>query len=243
MMRCFLALAALSLVASSPAQNFALHYNGLQESVIPDCAALDITGEITIECWVKPDAEYPERMFRFLVSHQGGGDGYSLLLNRDYLVKAEDVGGSDTVRIPTGKWTHIAYARSDKLAKVYVNGKLAVTRPVEGGIKPFSLHQLCIGCSSYMGNPGNQLTHFSGDLDEVRIWNRALNQYQVRASMRHKLRGTERGLVVYLPFDEGKGDSAFNKTGKTPPLRLGRSFRPDEWDPTWTVGVKFSRRK
>ncbi|HVT13773.1 MAG TPA: LamG domain-containing protein [Fimbriimonadaceae bacterium] len=242
-MRGLFAFAILCLGASIPAQNFALHYNGLQESVIPDCPALDISGEITIECWVKPDDQFPERMFRFLVSHHGGTDGYFLLLNRDHLVKAADVGGVTTVHIPTGKWSHIAYARSDKLAKLYVNGKLAFTQPVSGGIRPFTDHQLCIGCSSFMGDPGNQLTHFSGDLDEVRIWNRALNRYQIRASMRRMLRGNERGLIVYLPLDEGKGDMAFNKTGKTPPLRLGRSYRPDEWDPTWTAGVRFSHRK
>jgi hypothetical protein len=233
-------IASLILAPTVSGQNFALQYDGKQESIIPDCSALDIRDGITIECWVKPDASHPEQMFRYLVSKNYDNAGWGLLFNRDYRLHASGTGESRTTA-QVGKWSHVAFSRSDKLSKLYLNGELVDSQPVQGKILPSSF-QLCIGCSSFFGEPGHQLTNFAGDMDEVRIWSRARTQSQIRATMGRKLRGTERGLVVYLPLDEGRGDVAFNRTKMTAPLRLGRTYRPDEWDPTWAVGVSLKKQ-
>jgi len=54
--------------------------------------------------------------------------------------------------------------------------------------------------------------HFKGSIDEVRIWNVARSQDQVREYMNRSLKGTEPGLAGYWKFDEDKGDIVKNST-------------------------------
>jgi hypothetical protein len=59
----------------------------------------------------------------------------------------------------------------------------------------------------YLGTPqdavGNSLFSFSGALDDIRIWNIALNQSEIQSSLNNELNGTETGLVAYYPFNQG----------------------------------------
>ena len=60
---------------------------------------------------------------------------------------------------------------------------------------------------------------FIGQIDEVRIWKRALTQTEIRNNMSKKLAGTESGLVAYYKMDEGTGtiveDSSPNSNNGT----------------------------
>ncbi len=48
---------------------------------------------------------------------------------------------------------------------------------------------------------------FYGDMDEVRVWNKALSQAEINAAMHHELGGTENNLVAYYNFNEANGNS------------------------------------
>src|SRR5581483_7880079 len=64
-----------------------------------------------------------------------------------------------------------------------------------------STHQLRIG-NSY----GSEF--FSGQLDEIRIWNRARAAAEIAADYNRVLRGNEPGLVNYYRFSEGHGTTS-----------------------------------
>ena len=53
---------------------------------------------------------------------------------------------------------------------------------------------------------------FNGYIDDIRLWNRALSKEEVEANYTRILGGTEYGLVLYWPLDEGLGvkDYAFD---------------------------------
>ena len=53
---------------------------------------------------------------------------------------------------------------------------------------------------------------FNGYIDDIRLWNRALSKEEVEANYTRILGGTEDGLVLYWPLDEGLGvkDYAFD---------------------------------
>jgi hypothetical protein len=55
--------------------------------------------------------------------------------------------------------------------------------------------------------------------------------------MRARPTGRERALVVYLPFDEGTGQSIKNRTGKTGPMTMGVSVDDAAQDPAWVAGA------
>jgi hypothetical protein len=55
--------------------------------------------------------------------------------------------------------------------------------------------------------------HFTGSIDELRIWNTVRSQAQIQQNMNFRLIGNEAGLVGYYRFDEGTGATAIDATG------------------------------
>jgi len=69
--------------------------------------------------------------------------------------------------------------------------------------------KLSIGYSpTFSGNGG-----FTGKIDELRIWNVARTDAEIKSSMNQRLTGKEAGLVVYYNFDEGTGTSSKDLVG------------------------------
>ena len=58
-------------------------------------------------------------------------------------------------------------------------------------------------------NPTNRL--IKGWIKDVRMWNVARTQEEILADMSSKLIGDEEGLFLYLPLDEGKGETVIDK--------------------------------
>ncbi|MFN0048861.1 MAG: LamG-like jellyroll fold domain-containing protein [Cytophagales bacterium] len=60
----------------------------------------------------------------------------------------------------------------------------------------------------YIGNTKNFDNHFSGNLDEVRVWGLARKQDQIKNDMHNRLHGNEFGLASYYPFEAYQKDAA-----------------------------------
>ena len=69
---------------------------------------------------------------------------------------------------------------------------------------------------------------FQGQLDEVRIWNGPLNQFQIQEYMNRSLTGTEAGLVVYYRCDEGAG-TALADSAPANPVNHGTLVNGTAW--------------
>ena len=101
---------------------------------------------------------------------------------------------------------------------LYIDGNLIGTCGNPGGgtngntvaIGSYSVFHpsLCIGCNVYS---------LQGQIDEVRAWNIALTQTQIRDYMCKKLIGNETGLVGYWRFDETTGNTAFDSQTNVAP--------------------------
>ena len=66
---------------------------------------------------------------------------------------------------------------------------------------------------SYCGYISQPSELYTGQIDEVRIWNYARTQTEIRRDMCRRLTGTESGLVGYWRFDECGGNTAFDSSG------------------------------
>jgi len=53
---------------------------------------------------------------------------------------------------------------------------------------------------------------FQGQIDEVRLWNRARSQDEIQRSMNYRLVGNEPGLIGYWRFDEAAGNTVHDQT-------------------------------
>ena len=67
-----------------------------------------------------------------------------------------------------------------------------------------------------------------GGIAELRLWNLALGEDEVKDNMRKVLLGTERGLVGYWRLNEGPGGMVFDHSSYG---NLG----PIKGDPSWTA--------
>ena len=187
----------------------ALQFDGKNDYV--DCgndASLDITDEITIETWVKPETD----SVSYIVSKEileGGTTWYGYRLDqytgntvRAHIWTDGDQGRNLSGAIFLNFWNHIVvtYSKNEEITKLYVNGILKDDDYTTGNIKIASSINFNIGRS-------NLSYPFDGLIDEVRIYNRALTEAEVKY---HYNRG---GPVAQWDMDEGSGSAINDKSG------------------------------
>jgi len=75
---------------------------------------------------------------------------------------------------------------------------------------------------------------FYGGIDEVRVWNRPLSQSEIINNMYRELSGSESGLVGYWKFNEGSGQTVYDRSSGHHDGWLGfLATSTDSGDPTW----------
>ncbi|AZA84318.1 hypothetical protein C1637_05615 [Chryseobacterium lactis] len=103
----------------------------------------------------------------------------------------------DSVPLSINTWYHVAvtYDAATTTLKLYKNGELVDTNtdvdPVDGG------NMVRLGAFN------NAANSFTGTMDEVRIWNRALSPGEIASHMNCELLGPEAGLIAYYKFNQG----------------------------------------
>ena len=174
--------------------------------------SLDITQAITIEAWVKPSAflanpDHSTIATKALAYYfQVDGSGYL----RVYQYNTSPAGyHSSNNPILLNVWQHVAYTYDGSNVRMFINGVLDKTIPVTGTIQVSNKH-LGIGMNlDASGNPyPNFYRQFRGEIDEVRIWNRALDASEL---IRYGFKGL---LPPYAPPSQ-----KMFKLGSTVPLK------------------------
>ena len=172
-------------------------------------------GDFTVQMWVNPD----------MLNNMSSGANKLLFDVRNtfsvYLRKVENVeqfliknyidGGNREIEgdtIPGGQWSHLTFVYSNNQLKIRVR------QNDQGWLRQFTLDnpvdttKLSDGDGIVLGNSVrmNHGERFAGYVDEVRVFNRALSDDEIVKNYNHTLTGSEEGLVLYWPFDEGMDD-------------------------------------
>ena len=167
---------------------------------LSDFAELEIPGEfsaLTIAVWVAIDRL--DHTYNALFDSNGweAGDfhlqvqrsGFPYVDLRDGAVQGSGKGFGSA--IPMGQWSHVAAVLSLRAhtARVYVNGNLSYERPLqkEAVLRP----GLCRIGNWLPRGEYEPVRAFSGRMDEMAIWNRALSQKELQIQV-------ERGRPDYL---------------------------------------------
>ena len=108
----------------------------------------------------------------------------------------------------TNQWYHVAGVYDGDTMRIYVNGILEAKNGAPQGAIAYDSSWLAIG--AYKDD--NEFYPVRGQVDEVRIWNVARSQEELRKTMCQKLQGTETGLVRYFRLDQYAGDTASELT-------------------------------
>lgn len=110
-----------------------------------------------------------------------------------------------------GRWTHIAATFDAGIARIYVDGVLRDSAmnsqyPATRLRQPQNPNSaLKIGSINGFFDSG-QNRAFVGQLDEIRIWNRALQRIEIACNRFRSLEGNDPGLVLYFRCNEREND-------------------------------------
>lgn len=221
-----LLLANRSHVPNVLAEGKALQFNGSGDKVTAPSPAAMPTNTFTYEAWVKTDNATHEidpenntgtggtggqRYLFGAYQREGcaatdasgaglsvGTNGISVYEHAGCYMPALAVYNST---IGTG-WNHIAVVYNNRIPTIYLNGTAVHTGVVSARSTVYAPHE--IGAGTY----GN----FGGQVDEVRIWNTARTQSQIRDNMYREILNpeSETSLVRYYKFNDNVEDSSSN---------------------------------
>jgi len=202
--------------------NYSLEFDGDDYIEILDENSLDITGEITLEAWVKLN-DSGQGQFKTVISKgYGPTNNYRLAVDWYNKVDFGYYGANNAWNewrtiaevINLNVWTHIAVTHSEGYDPVfYVNGSM-VTSENYYGISTSNM--LVNDYSLYIGQHHDVVENsypFYGLIDEVRIWSDSLTQEQIAANMNQSLNPSGYNLLMaYWQFNEGDGDLTYDAT-------------------------------
>ena len=187
-----------------------------------DTAVLDITGDMTIEGWIKEESQpsspnqmpllskrrydTQNRSYGFGVRNNGG----QMTL---YIDISDDGSGKTLGEVnwshSTGTWYHIAvvYDASEGSADFYVDG-VPQGSTVTGldTLIHSGTADLLIGAS----NSNSPSDFFDGKIDEVRMWDDIRTEAEIDDNKALQLVGDEANLVGYWQLNNGLGDTGGN---------------------------------
>ncbi|MEQ8715239.1 MAG: LamG-like jellyroll fold domain-containing protein, partial [Cyclobacteriaceae bacterium] len=172
----------------------ALDFDGANDKIVT-AYTLNNSGDYTIEAWFKDEAGATGN--KVILS---GGDSWWLGtlttsgVLRFTVAAGQQIDGSINVR--DNSWHHVAVTKVGTTYSLYLDGVLeagpAVLTPV--GNNPVQIGSI-------------QTTSFewTGELDEIRIWEIERSLTEIEETQFSTLSGNENGLVAYYRFDEGTG--------------------------------------
>ncbi|MEP6749344.1 MAG: LamG-like jellyroll fold domain-containing protein [Bacteroidota bacterium] len=213
-----LSIAVCFFILQTQAQNYALSFNGSSQYVnIPDQASIELSNNFTIEGWIYPTGPGS-------VVTQGGiifnkENSYELARFTDgtleYALSANGAGTdwnwvNSGLVTPLNTWSHFAFIKSGASITIYLNGSVSYTN----GSNPVTL--TANAQPLYIANRANGAQLFNGNIDEMRIWNTARTQVQIKANMLNRnLANNASGLVAYYRMNENSGTTTANSCTNT----------------------------
>ena len=191
----------------------ALTFDGVNDWVtVPDAASLRLSGAMTLEAWVYPTAA--GGAWRTAIMKERGSDLSYALYATDganhpagfvYAGASKDATASSA--LPVNTWTHLTATYDRTTLRLYVNGAQVATRAATSAITSST------GALRFGGN-GVWGEWFTGRIDEVRVYNRALTASEVASDVTRPVSGAVASVTpASLSFaNDGDGNPPLPKS-------------------------------
>ncbi len=209
--------------------NLALEFDGNNDYVeVSNENAFDFTTEITLEAWIKPGALSGTQG---IISKNFGNNAhpYQIRLVNDEIIwgfYSNTIGWqpiqTSNANLVVGEWAHIACTYDMSQAKIYVDGiqKANVNKNFE---IPLNDQPLEIGRTKDVA-----FEYFTGVIEEVRVWDIALDAGQIAENMcTNYLGSTSPNLIANFKFNECGGTLLTDIKNGNDGVLIG--MEGDEW--------------
>jgi hypothetical protein len=195
----------------------ALTFDGSSEFVyVPDYPKP--TTNMTVAAWVWADAA-PN--FATILKNWGGasdiGQFHFALYQTagDLSIYVQEASGSyvyarEAVPLPLGSWQHAAFVCDGTLVRLYHNGIQVASVPYDGTLQSAPLMS-CLGIGAKMDSACDGLAatnspgYWRGKIDDLGLWNRALNAAEISAIVVAGLQGQSLTNAALQPVITGGG--------------------------------------
>jgi phosphatidylserine/phosphatidylglycerophosphate/cardiolipin synthase-like enzyme len=174
------------------------------------------SGNFTLQCWVKT-SKSGTVISRKSTDGGPGNGGFLLVIKSNGSIKLATDNGFGFFEIDTSptnicnnQWHFLTGVRNANVLTIYLDGNPVVGSNRGNATPPLNVNNnlpLYIGAVAQQQEEFNQ---FTGQLDEVRLWNYALSQDQIKSMMNTQLTGNESGLVAYYTFNDQNGNDSSN---------------------------------
>lgn len=191
----------------------------------PNLSALS---QVTLEARVKVNSFQGSNPY---ISTVMGIEGHFLLRFGDVAIEKDQIqlaGKGLETTAPTpfapNRWYHVAAVYDGSTVKIYINGKLDVSKAAAGG-------SINLGDSRvfYIGRSSGS-RYLDGFISEARVWAKALTPKEIQNNM-CTVDPKSNGLIAYWRFNEGTGNMIKDWTGHGWDIESHGSL-------TWVEGVR-----
>ena len=210
--------ARIEIVVTVNANATNLNFDGVNDNVAIPASAINNLNQGTIEVWVYPTASVLDN--QTICAKQSNFEntyaflsigGASAANGRAYYQSTNSAFIQSNSTIIPNQWTHIAVAFTSTQAKIYINGVLDNT--VTGSFSlPNDTSVTATTIGAILGDGNGQ--YFTGSIDEFRVWNVALTDADITATMNCEAQ-MQPELVTYYKFNQG-----FDNADNAPVLTL-----------------------
>lgn len=206
MKRKLFTLLCLSVLHLS-AQN-ALNFDGSNDFVGTSYAGISGNGARTVEAMIRTSNSISGQ--KVIVDWGSMAPGtrftFNVLQNASIRIEVGGSGMAASTAVNDGMWHHVAVTYDPTLSsdmfKLYIDGSQAAAGNLNTPVNTSSVTPVLIGCRN------DSINYFPGDIDEVRIWDRALTATEISANKSAELCGTPSGLKAYYKFNQGTAGGA-----------------------------------
>ncbi|GMU86840.1 MAG: hypothetical protein AMXMBFR48_20810 [Ignavibacteriales bacterium] len=195
-------------VTVTPTLGKAMQFDGLNDYIEAGNALNIANKPFTIEFWLKRTANDSGMIFSQNVSD-------SALSSRQLFIGFNKpgnllgvYGGIPAVTAITEdfQWHHYAWVQDYQKDSGYIyRDAVQLLRYKLNGVKYNGTGRIVIGRSGI-----NSTKYFMMQLDEMRVWEKALTQNEIKRNMRRTVNTNSPGLASYWKFDEGLGNLVFD---------------------------------
>lgn len=170
---------------------------------VPDSPTVSLTGAYTIAAWINTRASAQQGIVEKYTA--ASNDGFILRIQAGGTLQAWNMAASTpnvsgATVVPLNTWVHVASRYDGVNLKVYLNGK-------EDGTTATSVNPADGTSELKIGERGNGGTNFNGRIDDVRMYNRALSEAEIKllatpafvpVLFRDRRRGTAAAIAAYF---------------------------------------------
>ena len=210
--KCFIVTLALTLtVPAGLAQVIettpqgSLHIDGKDDLVTTELRIDQSTAgaPVTMEAWVYPTATPPSR-HHVITTDNSGYDWSILAEGKQWCVYTSRASKRTGFSVDLNRWQHVAAVFSDDGVVFYKNGSPSARFPIgyDSNTAPVNI-----------GGNVKYRQHFTGRIDEVRVWSGALSGDDIRANMEQQVATGTAGLLGYWRFNAHGGDRIEDGSG------------------------------